>query len=165
MKKYIFLMLAILFSSTMAMARLSPDFWAQIEEFNECTLAECSQIFSEEEDMIHHKTLPAEVEKELLAVAQDQERVWGDTILEGGYITTGDVELVEVSALKKYGQIFAYRIIYSAPAVYTESCDFDYDSDEIPEDCTVGRITETSIVSADFKEYDIDEDGYANFED
>lgn len=165
MKKYMFLSLAILFSSTMAMARLSPDFWAQLEEFEECTLDECSQIFSEEEDMISNKTLPTDVEKELFAVAQDQERVWGDTILEGGYVTTGDLELVEVTALKKFGKIFAYRIIYSAPAVHTDSCDFDYDSEEISEDCTVGSITETSIVSADFKEYDIDGDGYANFED
>ena len=140
------------------------SFWDIIEEFNTCEGPVCEQVY-EEKELISEGTLPAVLEKELMEVAEDQVRVWGDTILEGGYITLGETELNEVIAIYKNKKLIAYRIIYSQAAVHTDSCDYDYENEETLEDCTQGRITETSIVSPDFKEYDIDGDGYANFED
>ncbi|KYG66953.1 hypothetical protein AZI86_07980 [Bdellovibrio bacteriovorus] len=140
------------------------SFWDIIEEFNNCEGPTCEQIY-EEKELVSEGTLPAALEKALMEVAEDQVRVWGDTILEGGYITRGETELNEVVAIYKNKKLIAYRIIYSQAAINTDSCDYDYENEETLEDCTEGRITETSIVSPDFKEYDIDGDGYANFED
>lgn len=165
MTKYIALFLMIALNTAMAQGSAQKNsFWELIEELNNCEGAACEQIY-EEKELVSEGRLTASLEKELMAVAEDQIRVWGDTILEGGYITRGETSLNEVVAIYKNKQLIAYRIIYSQEAFYTESCDYDYENEETLEECTQGRITETSIVSPDFKEYDIDGDGYANFED
>ncbi len=165
MTKNIVLVILMALTSTMAQGSAAKSsFWDIIEEFNNCEGPACEQIY-EEREILSEGSLSKYVEKELMAVAEDQVRVWGDTILEGGYLTRGETSLNEVVAIYKNKQLIAYRIIYSQEAFYTDSCEYDYENDETLEDCTQGRITETSIVSPDFKEYDIDGDGYANFED
>lgn len=165
MTKFIVSMMLMTLTTTLAEgSAVKTSFWDVIEEFNNCEGPVCERIY-EEKELLSEGVLPAPIRTELLKVAEDQVRVWGDTILEGGYITRGDTDLNEVVAIYKNKQLIAYRIIYSQEAFYTDSCDYDYENDATLEDCTPGRITETSIVSPDFKEYDIDGDGYANFED
>ncbi|WP_373998726.1 hypothetical protein [Bdellovibrio bacteriovorus] len=96
-----------------------------------------------------------------------QSNIWADTILEGDYQSEGDTRLDEVVAIFKSSNLIGYKITYSEKAWDTASCDFDYEdeSEDKYQDCTEGRIVESSFVSKDFKTYFRDDNAMAEFFD
>lgn len=123
-----------------------------------------SQYFYESGSVV--QPLSAEVFSALNVVAQNQANVWGDTIYEGPYMASDEVELTSIEGIYYRGQLVMYRITYAQSAWATETCDVDWDEEEPSfEDCEEGVIRETSLVSMDFKEYEIDGDKYADYND
>ncbi len=75
--------------------------------------------------------------------------VWRDTVLEGPYATTGDIE-TEVTTIYTYNnEVFAVYAVVSAPAIFTDSCEYDEEADEWGDDCSEGSISETIAVDTD----------------
>lgn len=138
------------------------DFSEQIEEYKTCDAPACDSIYTEE-DLGDEDTLSPELKAPLIAVARKESRVWWDTILEGEYIVRGDVFLGDVTAIYKNKQLLAYRVTYGKEAYYTGICDYDSENEESLEECSSGSITETALVSPDFKEVEIEY--YAEFND
>lgn len=155
------LIVALIFTTAFAHASVL-DFNEQIEEFKNCEGPACEQIYTEDYLDTAEK-LSASLETRLTAVAQNESRVWWDTILEGEYIVRGEIFLSDVTAIYKNKQLLAYRIVYGKEAYYTGSCDYDSENEDSLEECTSGSITETALVSPDFKEVEIEY--YADFND
>lgn len=100
--------------------------------------------------------------KRLREIAHEQTAVWGDTILEGDYYSSGRTRLDEVVAFYKNDQIVGYKIRYSQKAWALTDCAFN-GSRESLNHCREGRIIEGSYVSADTLTYFSDEERYAEF--
>lgn len=96
-------------------------------------------------------------------VAFKQAQIWADTILEGDYVADGKTHLDKVYALFRNNELIAFKIVYSERAWDTSDCSYDGINSSTLANCTEGRIVETSYVSVDFKEFFIDEKGYAEF--
>lgn len=111
-----------------------------------------------------YSPLPVEVQNRLKKVAFDQAQIWGDTILEGDYVSAGETRLDRVIVLYKDDQVIGYKITYSGQAWYTGECDYDSSDESSLKNCTAGRIRESSFVSPDFRTYFRDEDHFADFE-
>ncbi|UOF00701.1 hypothetical protein [Bdellovibrio reynosensis] len=98
----------------------------------------------------------------LRGIAAEQAQIWGDTILEGDYYSTGRTRLDGVVAYFKNDVLVGYKIQYSEKAWYTGDCGFD-GSRETLKNCKEGRIVEGSYVSSDTQTYFSDEERYAEF--
>ncbi len=102
------------------------------------------------------------VKSKLHRVADEQAQIWGDTILEGDYYSTGRTRIDSILAFYKMGHLIGYKIRYSEKAWYLGDCAFDGSKQSL-KGCSVGRITEGSYVSADAKTFFSDEERYAEF--
>ncbi|MDG0815209.1 hypothetical protein [Bdellovibrio svalbardensis] len=106
--------------------------------------------------------LPAVLKDQLKKVAWEQAQIWGDTILEGDYTSSGYTRLDLVTAFYKDQKLVGYTIQYSEKAWYTGECDYDGTRDTL-KGCQEGRISEVSYVSPDLKTFFTDEDKHADF--
>lgn len=111
-----------------------------------------------------HSPLPVATQEHLKAVAFNQAQIWGDTILEGDYVSAGETQLDRVLVLYKNDEVIGYKITYSEQAWFTGECEYDANDESTLNKCTPGRIRESSFVSPDFRTYFRDEDHFADFE-
>ena len=106
--------------------------------------------------------LSPEIQNTLFEVAQYQAQIWADTILEGDYVSAGDVRLDEVTAFYRGAELLGYNISYSETAWNISDCAYD-GAPESLKSCTSGRIFETSYVSNDMQTFFSDEERFAQF--
>jgi hypothetical protein len=107
--------------------------------------------------------LPQQLYKTLQKVAYDQAQIWGDTILEGDYAADGNVQIDNVIVIKQSARIVGYAITYSEKAWYTGRCTYVYHNKNSLGTCDEGRIYETSFVSDNLNEAEVDLNQYADF--
>ena len=100
--------------------------------------------------------------EELKKISFDQAQIWGDTILEGDYVSEGQTRLDRALALYKNKDLIGYKVQYSEKGWYTGNCNYDGHEDSLV-DCDAGRIIEVSYVSADLQTYFVDENQSATF--
>lgn len=169
--KYLVLTAALVFTLSGYTANASfDDFESLYQGVIENCPYECdgkdftSEFFYEADQTF--KSLPADTLAALSAVAEKQANIWGDTIYEGPYMANDDVELTSIEGIYYRGQLVLYRISYAQSAWATETCDVNWEEDEPSfEECEEGVIQETSLVSLDFKRYEIEGDKYADYND
>lgn len=149
--------------------QMGPDgdkFYEEAAHFeNACITGECQGLYSKK--VVYNQKrrinqLSAKERTLLKAVAFDQAQVWGDTILEGDYYSSGRTRLDEVIAFYKVDQLVGYKIQYSEKAWYTGDCAFNGTRASL-QGCQEGRIVEGSYVSPDTQTYFSDEERYAEF--
>lgn len=92
-----------------------------------------------------------------------QAQIWGDTILEGDYAAEGNTRLDAVAKLYRDHEHIGYLITYSEKAWETGNCLYDGINDATLLGCVEGRISESSYVSLDFREYFYDSKTMAIF--
>lgn len=97
-------------------------------------------------------------------LAFDQAQIWGDTILEGDYVSSGDTSLESIFAIRNQSSIVAYYITYSEKAWFVGDCEYDEDHLDTLNECTMGVISEGAYVSADLKTIMTDSDHFADFQ-
>lgn len=166
MTKVAFVILSLVLSNNMALASAQNSFTDKLELWLECQNQACASTYTQKELLgFDQESIAADTQKALHNVAKQQAYIWMDTILEGDYITQGETELDEVTAVYHDQDLIAYIIRYSEKAYYTGSCDYDGENEQTLEDCTAGSISETSVVSPDFQYVEVFQDNYANFED
>ncbi|XGC82133.1 hypothetical protein ACES2L_06500 [Bdellovibrio bacteriovorus] len=111
---------------------------------------------------------------QMSALAEKESWIWGDTILEGDYISNGEPVVLDlVEAVYAGKSLVAYRIVYSAKAWDTGACDVDYEAledenanfDEILAECTVGKIVGNSFVNLTLTEAERDWNNGESFEE
>jgi hypothetical protein len=101
--------------------------------------------------------------KELRKNALFEAGVWYDTILEGDYNLTGEVEVLNITAMVIQGQVYGYSALVKADAVNYSSCEYDYETETYGDDCTVGYIYQH--MTFDFQGKFIENgDDYADFD-
>lgn len=130
-----------------------------------CQTSPCSSVYSHE--VVYHQRnkiskLSPEVRASLKEIAVDQSQIWGDTILEGDYVSSGRVRLDEVLAFYNGQKLIGYKIKYSEKAWYVGDCNYNGKRESL-KDCQEGRIVEGSYVSADHLTFFSDEERYAQF--
>jgi hypothetical protein len=109
--------------------------------------------------------LPYPVRSSLLEIADHFVQVWGDTILEGDYLSSEQFVLDEVETLYHQGVPAGYRITYSADAWDTSTCPYDSERPESLDGCTEGRIVEKGVITLDGRSFFVDPTHYAEFQD
>lgn len=108
--------------------------------------------------------------EQLLAIAESQSQIWGDTILEGDVWSLGEIRIDHVELLKDGNELLGYRITYSQKGWDTSSCDLsrattvDYEREETFAQCAEGRIYESSYATADLNTYFADHNALATLE-
>lgn len=157
-------------TSSMALAdQMGPNgdkFYEEAAHFeNACLIEPCRGPYAKK--VIYDQTrrlngISTQDRSTLKAVAVAQAQVWGDTILEGDYYSTGRTRLDHVTAFYKNETLVGYKIEYSEKAWYTGDCQFDGNRDSLKA-CKEGRIVEGSYVSPDAQTYFSDEERYAEF--
>lgn len=112
------------------------------------------------------KKISTSLVEKLQKIAFDQAQIWGDTILEGDYVASGETILDQVFAIYQDGNLKAYYIKYHEKAWYVGDCDYDYETQDPNSlaQCTEGRIREGTYVSPDLKTVITDDENYADFE-
>lgn len=105
------------------------------------------------------RALSSDVRAQLVAIAEDQAQIWGDTILEGDYIADGEVEVEAIESMHIDSDFVGYRVTYSSVAYDTSACDPSADKSA----CSLGRIVESSFVSPELDSWVRDEEGFADF--
>lgn len=169
MKTAILALLGLLVSSVTWADQMGPNgdkFYEEAAHYeNACRNDDCQAPYSEQ-IVYNQKTKIKLLANETLAVlkkvASQQAQIWGDTILEGDYYSSGITRLDNVLAFYNNGQLVGYKIQYSEKAWYTGDCDFDGSRKSL-KGCKAGRISEGSYVSSDAQTYFSDEDRYAEF--
>ncbi|MBL6990147.1 MAG: hypothetical protein ISR65_10235 [Bacteriovoracaceae bacterium] len=133
--------------------------------------AEESNIVTYKLDTIPTETIPTRqrdhINKNMQIFAEDEENLWGDTILEGPYYQVGDVEWSRAKVHYYNGQIIAYSATIHADAIYEDSdgCVFLEEEDRwdlTDPECYVGRIYVRKFMDANFLE--IENENYATFD-
>jgi hypothetical protein len=89
-----------------------------------------------------------------LETAIDESGLWGDTILEGDYVQTGEATAEQIMALKQEGIIVGYRMNIVADAIMTasDSCEFDAMRDQWIGDCLSGQIFSERMIDWKLRE-------------
>jgi hypothetical protein len=160
------LLIALLMVVSPLAQAAAPNQMELLNQFDNCSSNNTCESYTDKELLSWDKdNIEPTLRKNLLAIAEDQARIWGDTILEGDYIADGKTELNYVTAIYYQKSLIGYQIGYSQKAYYTGSCDYDYENEATLEECTEGSIAESLLVTADLKEWDITQDGYADFQD
>jgi hypothetical protein len=115
---------------------------------------ECSQG---DLDALADKVLVEEVILAAEKVANDEETLWADTILEGPYELAGQASAVEIKYHKYRDMIFAYSMTISAPAFFIDDCR-SYNSDESSqdEDCPSVTIRSRRMMDWQFKDIELE---------
>lgn len=111
----------------------------------------------------HFRLIPAPLYKALFAAAFDQAQIWGDTILEGDYAADGKVKLDSIMVIKRGAKVLGYAITYSERAWYVGECTYVRNNPSSLSSCEEGRIQETSFVSDDLKQVEVDQNQFADF--
>lgn len=120
------------------------------------------------------KSFTAKQWTQLSALAEKESWIWGDTILEGDYISSNEAVVLDlVEAVYAGKSLVAYKIVYSAKAWDTGACEVDYEAledenanlDEILAECTVGKIVGNSYVNLTLTEAERDWDNGESFEE
>lgn len=114
--------------------------------------------------------IPAELKRkekistELASLANHEETLWGDTILEGPYGLDGKATARSVVLFVYHGEIFGYGAVIAAPAVFTDSDDCEYDErkERWSEGCSRGEISVYNTYDAALQQ--IDTGSYAEFD-
>lgn len=107
--------------------------------------------------------LPLQVQKALYDIAHVQAQIWGDTILEGDFFADGKVQVQKVKVLYKGQRRVGFSITYYERAWYTGDCDFQHNRPESLRSCRPGHIVESSFVSTNATEAQVDENQFAKF--
>ncbi len=142
------------------------NFQSEISQFSAlCQEENCQKPFSRSEiyNQSEDQNINPELKKILQRISFKQAQVWGDTILEGDYAAAGNTRLDRVFNLFKNEEHIGYLITYSERAWDTSNCLYDGIHDATLLSCTEGRITESSYVSLNFKEYFYDDKTMAKF--
>lgn len=94
----------------------------------------------------------------------DRARVWGDTVLEGPYAQTGELEVKISSLYFVDDELYAVRASVSADAIMYDinDCEYNDDLEEWTGDCAEGYISEGLYI--DFEGNFIESDEYADFD-
>ncbi len=105
---------------------------------------------------------PEQLKNEFQTVLQDEENLWGDTILEGPFAQTGAAEISDVEALIYHERVVGFRIYIVAPAVFTDHCEFNEETYEYENCDGEGQIYVSKLLDINL---DLLEDGnYAEFD-
>lgn len=168
-KTVAFALLSLLISSSTFADQMGPNgdkFYEEAAHFeNACQQDPCKAPYSKQvvyDQRSKFSKISAETRDALKKVAVDQAQVWGDTILEGDYYSSGRTRLDQVIGFYKDNQLVGYKIQYSEKAWYTGNCDFNGKRESL-KNCQEGRIVEGSYVSPDTQTYFSDEERYAEF--
>ncbi len=96
-------------------------------------------------------------------IAKEQAQVWGDTILEGDYVSSGETRIDRIFEIYKHNFLIGYIVTYSEKAWDVSDCRYDGVRPSTLTDCAAGRIEESSFVSLDFKQFFYTDHTYAKF--
>ncbi len=107
--------------------------------------------------------IPGGLRTKLQQLAYDQAQIWGDTILEGDFAADGNVQLDTVVIIRAQNRVIGYGIRYSERAWYIGDCLYNFKDPESLRTCREGRIVESSFVSTDLQEAEVDENQFADF--
>lgn len=107
--------------------------------------------------------LPSAIQKALHEIAYHQSQIWGDTILEGDFFANGDVQIQKVKILSHQNKVVGFQLTYFEKAWYTGDCSFNSNRLETLNACRPGRIYESSFVTHDATEAQVDENQFAKF--
>ncbi len=166
-----FLPILLTLFSVSALAQSIPElknpFYGIVDDYQANCAVQCTAPFTEEvifsrASKIESVLLTAYKEA-LEQAASDQAQIWGDTILEGDYVSFGPTRLDEVKAIFRSGEIVGFRILYSEGAWFTAQCDYDGSQKSLAA-CQAGRISEGSFVSRQFDISLTDGKAAANFQ-
>lgn len=159
---------SVFFNMTIASAAQENGFEKEAQNYYQaCKSSPCVAPYAN--DLIYSvqgnlkNRISEELKNKLADVALDQAGVWGDTILEGDYAADGNTQLDAVEVMYKHNQAIGYKITYSEKAWYTGDCQFDGENAALLNECSPGRIVESSYVSLDLSDYFSDDDTYASF--
>ncbi|MFZ4404052.1 MAG: hypothetical protein ACOYOK_08125 [Pseudobdellovibrionaceae bacterium] len=101
------------------------------------------------------KNIDKQVVLQLKSIAIDQAQIWGDTILEGDYETSGKLHLDKIEAIYEGEKIIAYRIQYSEKAWDVSRCNYNPADPNTLQACLQGRIVEVTYVDAAFDSFTV----------
>lgn len=110
------------------------------------------------------KRIPDSLSEKLKEIAFDQAQIWGDTILEGDYIASGETILDQVFAIYENEMLKAYYIKYHEQAWYIGDCNYDENDPSSLNQCTEGIISEGTYISPDLKTVITDDENFADFQ-
>lgn len=165
-----FLAVLMLFSASLAFAdQMGPNgdkFYDEAAHFaNACSNGECkapysiSLVYNQKSRLNKMDAAHLQI---LRKIAFDQAQVWGDTILEGEFVSAGRTRLDTVVAYFKNERLVGFKIRYSEKAWDTSDCSYDGKQASL-KDCKLGRIFEESYVAPDYATFFTDEDRQADF--
>jgi hypothetical protein len=88
------------------------------------------------------------------AFKEDEENLWGDTILEGDYFQTGPAQVREVQAIRLNGTTVAYAVEITARAIDTSGSDCRYNDERERYEgtCLPGTFRVTKYLDLDLEE-------------
>lgn len=169
MKIFVAAVLSVLVSPFAMADKMGPKgdrFYEEAAHFaNACSETPCKAPYTSVV-LYNKKTrsnkLAAPLAEQLKKVAWEQAQVWGDTILEGDYVSAGRTRLDLVIGFYKNEKLVGYTIQYSEKSWFTGDCNYNGTRDTL-KGCKEGRIAESSYVSSDLQTYFTDEDKHADF--
>lgn len=109
------------------------------------------------------RQLPQGLRAKLYQIAYSQAQIWGDTILEGDYASEGKVTLDAVTLIRSQTKVIGYRIRYSERAWFVGDCAYTYNNPNTLKACPEGRIYESSFISTDLSDVEVDKNQFADF--
>jgi|GEM_PF-2696380 len=169
MKSFLFLILLlpqqIFAQSQQELARANDVAKAfQVSGCMQVTTGACRSGYNVQTFAGHHlRQLPQQFQKALYEIAYVQAQIWGDTILEGDFFTDGKVQVQKVKVLYKGQTRVGFSITYYEKAWYTGDCDFQVGKPDSLRSCRPGHIVESSFVSTNATEAQVDENQFAKF--
>jgi hypothetical protein len=104
-----------------------------------------------------------QVQRGLVAIAQSQAQIWGDTILEGDFWSDGRTLVQSVRVLKSGSSFVGFHVTYYERAWYTGDCEFNSHRPESLRHCQPGMIVESSFVASRLDDARVDENQFAKF--
>lgn len=107
--------------------------------------------------------LQPQIKNSLVAIAQSQAQIWGDTILEGDFWADGKTTVQTVTVLRSGQKVLGFHITYAERAWYVGDCQFQSNRPESLRQCRPGLIMESSFVSNRLDDAHVDENQFAKF--
>lgn len=146
----------------------SREFTKLIEEYKiACILSPCQEPFNTRslyrEGSKYPSILTRSQLRALQRVANEQSKVWADTILERDYTADGNTVVEKVIGIFKRNKLIAYKISYAEAGWDISDCNYDFKNPASLSECPEGMIRETSFVSLDFGNVVRNHDDIADF--
>lgn len=149
--------------SSLSLAMTKAEFLNLDESAKQQFLETQASALEGEEDIQNFMAAQPDLMRLVLEAGESVSNIWGDTILEGPYSLTGDIETTVSTIYTSNNEVYAVYATVSAPAILTDSCDYNDETNQWDDDCMVGNISESFVLDAEGNT--IDMGYYAEFSD